>query len=287
MTITVNTNMAAIRIQENLQSATDGMNDAMIRMSSGLKINSAGDNPAGFSVSTKLSNTISGLCVAQDNVSIGLDMLATAEGVLKVVQENLGRINDLVTQGANETYSADDLSALASEVAARFEEIETVTDNATFNGKALFSGAGAAVTIQSGTTAAEQTTIPATVFAEVADAANFDVLEAAIAAAFASADPSADLSAQLANLSTFVDNIIQRQTDIGANQSKLASVEDALEVMTTNLTSALSTIQDSDTAADSADYVQKQILQQISTSLLSSANQAASIAYTLVQGTQG
>ena len=282
MSITVNTNMAAIRIQENLQDSTDGMNRAMVRMSSGLKINSASDDAAGFSVATKLSNTISGNQVAQDNVSVGQDLLSTTEGVLDVVQQNLARIQDLMIQASSGTYSSDDLAAIKSEVVARLEEITTLTSNATFNGKTLFSGEnGQAITIQSGTTKEEQTVLTSSIFAAV----SVSTLKTTVEAAFTKGTTSA-LSSTLSDISTKIDNITERQTDIGACQNKLEAVSDALEVMNTNLTSALSTIQDSDTAEDSASYVQQQILQEISTTLLSSANQAASIAYTLVQGTQ-
>lgn len=278
MAITVNTNMAAIRISGNLEKATANMNNAMIRMSTGSKINSASDDPAGYSVSTTLKNTISGTGVAKANVAIGQDLLSTTEGVLNVVQDNLSRIQDLVTEASNGTYSASDLASIKSEVDARFTEITNITGNATFNGKSLF--ATKPVAIQAGTTVGEQLIIASSIFTAV----NLSGIQTGIDTAFAAANASSALSQTLSTIVGAVSNITQRETDIGAYQNQLSSVTDSLTTTNTNLKSALSTVKDSDTATDSANYVQQQILQQISTSLLSSANQAASIALTLVKG---
>ncbi len=105
MSITVNTNMQALRIQNNLNSATEKMNTAMERMASGSKINSAKDDAAGLAVSTTLSNTISSSKIASDNVAIGSDLLSTAEGTLDVISENLARIRDLTEQAATVLFN--------------------------------------------------------------------------------------------------------------------------------------------------------------------------------------
>lgn len=281
MAITVNTNMAAINISRNLETATAKMNSASERMSSGKKINSAADDAAGFSVAKTLSNTISATAVAKDNVAIGQDLLSTTEGVLNVVQDNLTRIQDLVTEGSNGTYSSSDLTAIQTEIDSRFTEISSVTSNAKFNGQALFSGAnGTAVHIQAGTTAAEKVVLSSSIFAAV----NVSSTQGSIDSAFSAGNVASALALTLNAISSDIGKITSRETNIGAFQNQLSSVSDALTTTDTNLKSARSTVQDSDTASDSADYVQQQILQEISTSLLSSANQAASIAYTLVRG---
>lgn len=279
MAITVNTNMAAINISNNLESATAKMNKASERMSSGKKINSAADDAAGFSVAKTLSNTISATKVAKDNVAIGQDLLSTTEGVLNVVQDNLTRIQDLVTEGSNGTYSSSDLTAIQTEIDSRFTEISSVTTNAKFNGQTLFSNKH--VNIQAGTTAGEAVVLSSSIFSTVDVSANKTAIDGAFTGG---GNVASALSATLAGLTTAINNITGRETNIGAFQNQLSSVSDALTTTDTNLKSARSTVQDSDTASDSADYVQQQILQEISTSLLSSANQAASIAYTLVRG---
>lgn len=157
MSITVNTNMQALRIQSNLTKATDKMNVAMERMSSGSKINAAADDAAGLAVSTKLQTTISSSKVASDNIAIGSNLLDSTEGTLNVVLENLQRIRDLAEQASNGTYSSDDISAIKAEATARATEINNLTKSATFNGKTLFgdtsaTGAGSVgITLQVGT----------------------------------------------------------------------------------------------------------------------------------------
>lgn len=279
MAITVNTNMQALRIQSNLANATDRMNTAMERMSSGSKINSAKDDAAGFAVSTTLKTNISGTKVASDNVAIGKDLLSTTEGVLDVVTTNLQRVRDLVEQASNGTYTADDRAGIKAEIDARLDQISSITTNATFNGKTLFSASAEAVVIQSGTTAAEQTTLASSIFDEV----SVSSLQSGLDAAFSTGTTSA-ISAMLQDIDDSLEDITERQTDIGAAQNQLDAVSSALEVQGTNLKSTLSTVQDADVAEESASYVQSQILQSASATLLVQANSAPQVALTLIQG---
>jgi len=282
MGITVNTNMSALKIQTNLSNATRKMNTAMERMSSGSKINSAKDDAAGYAVSTKLTSTISGTKVASDNVAIGQDMLSTADGVLTVVSSNLSRIKDLTEQASNGTYTTEDLNAIAAEVGARLSEITSMTSNATFNGKKLFSGTnGTAVSIQSGTTASEKTVLSSVIFSAV-NLTSLSLLTSQIKAGNTSIIASNLIKVD--TLLTGANSINARQTQIGAAQNKLTAVTDALSVQTTNMTSALSTVKDADVAQESASYVQQQILQSASSTLLTQANSAPQIALTLIKG---
>jgi flagellin len=363
MTLTVNTNMQALKIQDNLNSATDAMNTAMERMSSGSKINSAKDDAAGLAVSTTLSTTISSSKVATSNVKIGQDLLSTAEGTLDVISDNLTRVRDLTEQASNGTYSDSDKEAVSAEVEARVSQITSLASGATFNDTNLFSGDGTAVSIQSGTGATDQTSLDGSIFADAGAVGSglFKTVETTdatsgvttatlqvqdetgayvtvykegsatstngnantayswtvstttagvtTASATASDDEAAAVKSALGDIiegkavtsatddtatyetsnflnsiDTAISNITSRQTSIGAAQNQLTAVSDGLDVQQTNLTSALSTIQDSDVAEESAAYVQAQILQQASTTLLVQANSAPEIALTLIKG---
>ena len=298
MSITVNTNMQALRIQGNLSSATDKMNTAMQRMSSGSKINSAKDDAAGLAVSTTLSKTISSSKVASDNVKVAQDMLSTAEGTLNVITSNLTRVRDLTEQAANGTYSASDKTAIAAEVTARLTQINALATGASFNGSALFTGTAGnkTVSVQSGTGATDQTAIVGATGGFIFDTittAGYGLTNGTPTAANDLA--TAITSGTTAQITTFlgagantidaaIANITSRQTSIGAAQNQLSAVSDGLTVQQTNLTSALSTIRDADVAQESASYVQSQILQQASASLLVQANSAPQIALTLIKG---
>src|SRR5574344_1535325 len=138
MSITVNTNVQALKIQTNLSSATDKMNTAMERMSSGYKINQAADDAAGSSISTKLEAELSSSQIATKNAQIGSNMLTTAEGTLDTIQSNLQRIRDLAEQSANGTYDLTSRNAMKAEVVQRSAEINRLSTNTAFNGMRLF-----------------------------------------------------------------------------------------------------------------------------------------------------
>jgi flagellin len=282
MGITVNTNMQALRIQHNLDVATSKMNTSMERMSSGSRINSAKDDAAGLAVSTTLKNTISSSKVASDNVHIGNDMLSSVEGTLNVISENVGRIRDLTEQASNGTYSTDDLAAISAEVGKRITAIDNLAKSTAFNGIKLLDGtASAGVTIQIGTGAAatDSLTLESSIFAKVDMASTLSGLESAIGKGVA-----ATTAGFLTTIDTAAKSLTTRVTSIGAAQNQLSAVADGLAVQQSNLTSAMSTIQDADIASESANYVQQQILQSASASLLVQANSAPQIALTLIKG---
>ena len=164
MPITVNTNIPSLTAQKSLNQATDRMNTAMQRMSTGLRINSSKDDAAGMAVATKLSYKISSLNVAQDNGQMGASMLDTAEGVLSVISDNLTRIRDLTEQAANGTYGSDAMTAIKTEVQARMDEITRLAKSSEFNGKLLFDptnpeGISADIKLQVGITSDSTSTI--------------------------------------------------------------------------------------------------------------------------------
>ena len=257
MSITVNTNMSALRIQANLSNATEKMNTAMERMSSGYKINSAKDDAAGYAVAQTLNKAVSGTKVASDNVAIGNDLLATAGGVLEVISDNFQRVRDLVEQASNGTYTTEDIAKIGNEINARLSEIQTMAQNATFNGKSLFTATATDITIQSGTTANDNVVLSASIFGEINTSTLMDTVNTAFATG-----AYADISPLISTMDTWIDNVTDRVTAIGTAENKLDAVADELTIQETNLTSALSTIQDSDTAEESAAYVQRKFFNQ-------------------------
>lgn len=280
MSITVNTNMQALRIQNNLNNATAKMNTSMERMSSGSRINSAADDAAGLAVATRMEATVRSSKIASDNVAIGSNLLDTTEGNLNAILENVQRIRDLAEQAASGTYSATDLTALEAEAQARADEITRAAGIASFNGITLFTGAGTAIDLQVGTTSAagDTLTLAASLFA-AADSTALGIN--GIAAAFAT---SAAAKTFLGTLDTAIADISDRVSEIGATQNRLTSIADVLITQQTNLTSSISTIKDADVAEESASYVASQILQSASATLLVQANSAPQIALTLIKG---
>jgi flagellin len=287
MAIIVNTNVPALQIQNTLGSATDKMNTAMLRMATGSKINSAADDAAGMAVSTNMTTQISGSKTAQANAQIGSNLLSTQEGALNVIGKHLARIRDLAEQSANGTYDSKARGAMLKELDQRFQEINRIGTNTEFNGIKLFDTAttgAAAMNLQvgAGSDTSNQISLGASMFATVT-VSSLGVTAAAVTACFgATAPTAAQTNTLLTNCDAAINAVTDKKTTIGGYQNRLGSAVEGLKVTQANLTAARSTIQDADIAEESASYVQSQILQQASASLLAQANQAPSIAVNLV-----
>lgn len=139
-TITINTNLSALTCQKYLSDATQGMNKAMERLSTGFKINSGADDAAGYSVVEGMQAKVNGYDIIDTNASMGLDMLTTQEGVLDILNEYLQRIRDLTMQAANGTYGSASLNAIKIEVEQRMDEINRLCQITDFNDMYLLDG---------------------------------------------------------------------------------------------------------------------------------------------------
>ncbi|NMT65246.1 flagellin N-terminal helical domain-containing protein [Marinobacter orientalis] len=140
MALGINTNVASLAAQNQL-SKSQGMNDqALERLSSGLRINSAKDDAAGLAISTRFSAQISGSNVAQRNANDGISFAQTAEGALGEITNALSRIRDLAVQSANDTNSASDREALNQETQALIDEVNRIGSATQFNGQNVIDG---------------------------------------------------------------------------------------------------------------------------------------------------
>lgn len=278
MAITVNTNVPSLTAQHSLNSATNKMNTAMQRMSTGLRINSSKDDAAGLAVSNKLDYKVSSLAVAQDNAQMGSSMLDTMEGVMGVINDNLTRIRDLTEQAANGTYGTDAMTAIKTEVNARLAEIDRVAKSTEFNGKKLLDGSlTSGVNLQVGINNDSESTI--TLGSEIFKNFKRDGLGLNTDVTWTS---DTQAKAFLTTVDAAIKTVTDAKTAIGGKQAAISSAMETAEVMATNLTSASSLIKDADIAEESSNYIKQQILQQTSASLLATANQAPSIALNLV-----
>ncbi|MGN0017499.1 MAG: flagellin [Candidatus Gastranaerophilaceae bacterium] len=281
MAITVNTNISSLTAQGSLNKATNRMNTAMERMSTGLKINSSKDDAAGLAVSRKLDYKVSSLGVAQSNAQMGASMLDTMEGVMGVVNDNLVRIRDLTEQAANGTYGTDAMKAMATEINARLDEIDRISNSTEFNGKKLIDGSTTSVTLQVGITGGteSQISLDSTLFQNChTSSGGLNVANIADPAGWT----DGDARGFLASVDAAIAKVTDATTAIGGKQAAITSAMDAANVMQTNLTSSSSLIKDADIAEESSNYIKQQILQQTSATLLATANQSPSIALNLV-----
>ena len=291
MPIIVNTNMSAIKTQRNLTNATNDLNKALNRMSTGLRVNSSADDAAGMFVASTLDTQIRGSKVAQDNVATGINVLQTVEGDISVIEDNLLRIRDLATQAANGIYSEESMQAMQNEVDARIEEINRIANASNFNGLNLLNGNEAfknGLRLQVGANSEKETNcvvVPAEIFAN-AEASSLGLI-AKNGAQFQTTEEvfKSDSNAALfiADVDKALTSMNKHKATIGAIQNRLESANDSLTTMIENATAAKSTIMDADIAEESANYTRATILQQTASTLLVQANSLPQIALTLLQ----
>ena len=140
MSLSINTNLSSKIVQSSLKTSTNALNRAIERMTTGFKINSAKDNAAGYSINTNMTTKIGAYKVAEDNASMGLNLLLTASDSLSLISSHLSRIRDLTEQASNGTYGYDSMRTIQSEVDARMSEISRIISTTEYNGIKLFEG---------------------------------------------------------------------------------------------------------------------------------------------------
>ena len=155
MALGINTNVASLNAQNQLGKSQSLSDQALQRLSSGLRINSAKDDAAGLAISTRFSSQISGLNVATRNANDGISLAQTAEGALNEVTNNLQRIRELAVQSANATNSTSDREALNDEVQQRLGEIDRIATQTAFNGLNVLDGSLGQQNFQVGANAGE------------------------------------------------------------------------------------------------------------------------------------
>jgi flagellin len=181
----INTNIASLNAQRNLNTSQAAVAVSLQRLSSGLRINSARDDAAGLAISERLSAQIRGLNQAARNANDGISLAQTAEGALGEIGNNLQRIRELAVQARNATLSASDRAALQTEAAALRDEIQRVASTTAFNGVKLLDGTFTNMAFQVGANVSETITVASITNAQVAQLGTSTIAQVTGAAATA------------------------------------------------------------------------------------------------------
>ena len=158
----INTNIASLTAQRNLNSSQNALNTSLQRLSSGLRINSAKDDAAGLAISERFTTQIRGLNQASRNANDAISLSQTAEGALGEIGSNLQRIRELAVQSANATNSASDRAALDLEVQQRLAEVDRIASQTSFNGQKIIDGSFGTAAFQVGANVGETITLDLT-----------------------------------------------------------------------------------------------------------------------------
>jgi flagellin len=261
MSLRIQNNVAAFNAQRQLVGNSDQLQKAMEKLSSGYRINRAGDDAAGLAISEKLRGQIGGLAQASRNASDAVSMVQTAEGALNEVHSMLQRVRELAVQYKNGTLSSNDQLAIQSEVNQLKSEIERIGTDTQFNSINLLNSASTTVSFQVGAADAQQITVSTiSIGAQVA------------AEVFTLSTNSA--TTDIAQIDAAINNVSAARATFGAVQNRLEHTISNLASYQENLTASESRIRDADMASEMVKFTKFQILQQAGTSMLAQANQA-------------
>ncbi|MDL1866723.1 flagellin FliC [Betaproteobacteria bacterium PRO4] len=279
----INTNVASLNAQRNLNSSQSALSTSLSRLSSGLRINSAKDDAAGLAISERMTAQIRGLNQAARNANDGISLAQTAEGAMVEVTNNLQRIRELAVQASNDTNTDDDRNALQAEVKQLKLEIKRVAEQTKFNGTALLDGTFTSKSFQVGANTAETISIDNIVNIDkdttdedggaIADDSSTSTLTTT---SVNFSDLKVSTFAEAQTTLTAVDDALQivnsSRANLGAIQNRFSSAIASLQTTSENLSASRSRIQDADFAAETAAMTRAQILQQAGVAMLSQAN---------------
>jgi flagellin len=280
----INHNIMALNTHRQLTANQSAGAKSIEKLSSGLRINRAGDDAAGLAISEKMRGQIRGLEQAQRNSQDGISLIQTAEGALNETHSILQRMRELAVQSANDTNTAEDRAALQGEVNELAKEITRISNTTEFNTQKLLDGAGAAgtsgLTMQIGANDGQNLSVSI----DAMDAFTLGVASGAAATAAggdATATAGIDISTSGAAASaaiTTIDAALKTVSDqraaLGAVQNRLEHTINNLGTTSENLTAAESRVRDVDMAKEMMSFTKNNILTQASQAMLAQANMA-------------
>ena len=286
---TINTNIASLNAQRNLNSSQSSLATSMQRLSSGLRVNSAKDDAAGLAIAERMNAQARGMSVAMRNANDGISLAQTAEGALGKVADSLQRMRELAIQARNATNADSDKDSLDKEFGELAKEIQRVTAGTTFNGKYIL-GQDAALpqTFQVGpnTTSNDEITVTTpnmSADATITQVSGSDTSGASRAVIDRTADAAA-IATVVANIDTALDTVNSQRATLGATQNRFDAVISNLQVAYENQTAARSRIMDADFAVETSNLSRAQILQQAGNAMVAQANQLPQQVLSLLKG---
>jgi len=278
MSLIINTNAEALIAQNNLTGTEGSLNTAMTDLSSGLRINTAADDAAGYAISEDLTSQVNGLNQANSNAQDATSLVQTADGALNDVAQMLQRVRELAVEYQGGTLDSTDQNAIVSEVQQLASQIEQIGNQAQFNGISLFAPTGANgtgnLTFQVGANDNEVISIKLQALVGSHGVISLiDTVTAGIGQAGSATQLSLGANGVLATLSAMIDSVSTLASAFGAVQNRLSYTMNNLSTYSENLTAAQSTIQDVDMASEMTEFTKDQILEQSGISMLSQAEQ--------------
>ncbi|PID81915.1 flagellin FliC [bacterium DOLZORAL124_64_63] len=272
MGLRINTNVSSLNTQRHLANTSSNFRKSMEKLSSGLRINRAGDDAAGLAISEGLKADIRALDQASRNAADGISLVQTGEGALDEVSNILLRMKELAEQSMNGTLSDTDRGFLDSEYSALSSEIDRIAASTEFNGVSLLDGnLDVDIQVGIGTEASDAV--------NVTQGTNMNASGIGIAANIGSASNAATA---MGEIDSAIETVTTARSGFGSVQNRLESSIRNINMTSENLSAANSRIRDVDIAKETSAMTSYQILQQAGTSILAQANMTSNLAMALV-----
>lgn len=262
----INHNIAALNTHRQLNSATNAQSKSMEKLSSGMRINRAGDDAAGLAISEKMRGQIRGLDQASRNAQDGISLIQTAEGALNETHAILQRMRELAVQSANDTNDdGTDRVALNQEFSDLATEITRISSDTKFNGKTLLDGS-ATFEIHVGADATQAITV-------ALDTTGFSAEDLGVDSTAIGLGSQTGADAAITAIQTAIDTVSTERGKLGAFQNRLEHTISNVNNASENLTAAESRIRDVDMAKEMMEQTKNSILSQAAQAMLAQANQ--------------
>ncbi len=276
MGLRINTNVSSLNAQRNLGITKNAQQKVLEQLSSGLRINRAGDDAAGLAISENLKAQIRGLGQAERNAQDGVSLVQIAEGALAEVGNIMIRLRELAVQAASDTIGPTERKFLNVEFEQLTSEVDRIANSTEFNRVPLLNGTGSVFDIQIGTRndpLSDRLTF---------DASSADVNIAALGLNLASVSDKISAQNSLSSIDQAIQNVSGIRADFGALQNRLQSTINNIQISNENLSAANSRIRDADIASATSELTRTNILMQAGTSVLAQANQSTTNAISLI-----
>ncbi len=275
MALVVNTNIASLNAQRNLEVNTNSLNGSVARLSSGLRITRAADDAAGLGISETLRAQIRSINQAARNANDGISLLQIADGGAANIGNLLGRLRELAEQSASGILGATERSYLDQEFVALRSEIDRIASVTEFNNVKLLSGAdNNSLSIQIGFRSSANDTL---------SIALNDLTTSDLSLSSVNVSTSSGALSALSNIDSAISAVASARATIGSLQNRIDAAVQNLQVANENITAAESRIRDADIAFETSQFVRNQILVQAGTSILAQANTLPQQALALLQ----
>jgi flagellin len=266
MSMVVNTNVMSLVAQTNLNSTQMKLNNAITQLSSGLRINSAMDDPAGLQIATGMQAQVNGMNQGVINANAAISMSQVADGAMGSVTNMLQQMRTLAVEAANGTNTGSGDADLQAEFSALATQIGNTLGSTQFNGISVFSMAAGGITYQVGANSANTVVVASNT---LATDTNITALSNSTSVSIASV---ASASAALSAIDTALSDVNTTRAKNGASEIQFQQIVSSTQINSQNTAAAVSQIMDTDYAQATSNLTQAQIVQQAGTAMLSQAN---------------